>query len=385
METTAPLQDVVDLASTPYAAGRLERLAEILASLPAPDLDQVVRALDLSALFRNTPRRLANRFVALLSGERVADLSVPARGAVVDALQIGPTPRRFEKAIRDCLLATHGRDLSDLKRHIDGGHSHWDMVELVYHDIDSLSIRTEVLEHLRREGHRVQERDLKILSDVDDTLYANWKDRRYPPKTVYPGVLQLYRELDRGPEANPSPPGDVAFLTGRPGGPCGLFEDRYHGRLGAKGLEDTVILTGTLVHQFVNRWIFKQKWANFDVFQDLYPEFDFVLFGDSGQADPGLLAALVKAWPGRVRAAMIHDVMANPPAVRQEWVLKGVYFFDTYVGAAAELVRRGLLEPAAARRVLEVARLELEALHFPEEAMRRARTAELERDALELA
>ncbi len=381
MET---LREYLDLGSPPYRASALEHLSEALARLPADVLDRLVLKLDLSSLFRRAPRRPAQAILDMLTRNRVADLSVAARAAVVDALQIGPTPRRFEKAIRDVLLATSGDDLTALKRAIDAGNSHWDMVELVYHDIDSTTIRREVLQHITREGARATRRDLKILSDVDDTLYANWKDRRYPPKTVYPGVLQLYRELDLAPEGVASPAGDIAFLTGRPGGACGLFEDRYHRKLGAKGLDGTILLTGTCLHQFVHGLIFSQKWANFQQFQGLYPEFDFVLFGDSGQADPGLLAALVRAHPQRIRAAMIHDVVGTPEPIRRAWQEKGVFFFDTYVGAAFELTRRGLLEPEAARRVLEAARNDFEGLVFHDLTQRQARQAELERDAARL-
>jgi len=385
MEMRETIRTYLDLGSPPYQRSNIELLSEALARLPADVLDPLVQALDLSGLFRRAPRRSAQAILDVLTRQRVADLSVPARVAVVDALQIGPTPRRFEKAIRDVLLATAGDDLTELKRGIDAGNSHWDMVELLYHDIDSVSIRREVLAHIDREGRRTTRRDLKILSDVDDTLYANWKDRRYPPKTVYPGVLKLYRELDLAPEGVPSPAGDVAFLTGRPGGVCGLFEDRYHRKLGTKGLYGTVLLTGTCLHQFVHGLIFSQKWANFERFQGLYPEFDFVLFGDSGQADPGLLAALVRAHPERIRAAMIHDVVATPEPIRREWLERGVFFFETYVGAAAELTRRGLLTPKAARRVLETAREDFEALVFQDPTQRQARLAELERDAAGLA
>jgi len=385
MEPCDPFGESVELGSPPYRSAKLERLVEVLARLPADVLDRLVLDLDLSGLFRRAPRRSSQAILDLLTRGRVADLSVAARAAVVDALQIGPTPRRFEKAIRDVLLATSGDDLTALKRAIDAGNSHWDMVELVYHDIDSTTIRREVLAHIEREGRRTTRRDLKILSDVDDTLYANWKDRRYPPKTVYPGVLKLYRELDLAPEGVPSPAGDVAFLTGRPGGVCGLFEDRYHRKLGTKGLDGTVLLTGTCLHQFVHGLIFSQKWANFELFQGLYSEFDFVLFGDSGQADPGLLAALVQAHPGRIRAAMIHDVVGTPEPIRREWMGKGVFFFETYVGAACELKLRGLLTPEAAGRVLEAARKDFEELVFPDPTQRQARLAELERDAARLA
>ena len=82
----------------------------------------------------------------------------------------------------------------------------------------------------------------KILSDVDDTLSSSggsWPagmDTSYPKKTVYPGVLGFYRELDIGTSGQfhvryfckllPPPPGsevwddlrvgNLVFLSARP-------------------------------------------------------------------------------------------------------------------------------------------------------------------------
>lgn len=39
-----------------------------------------------------------------------------------------------------------------------------------------------------------------VLSDIDDTVFASLKDRRFPTHTFYPGLHQFYRELtEAGP------------------------------------------------------------------------------------------------------------------------------------------------------------------------------------------
>ncbi len=100
-ELPGPLQELRALGQPPYRAPSLERLVEAMRSLPPADLDRLTLALDLSGLLRRGPRLPASQILALLSQDRVGDLSVAARARLVDALQIGPTPRRFEKAIRD--------------------------------------------------------------------------------------------------------------------------------------------------------------------------------------------------------------------------------------------------------------------------------------------
>lgn len=88
--------------------------------------------------------------------------------------------------------------------------------------------------------------ELKVLSDIDDTFYANWIDRRYPEKTIYPGVRQFYAELDQVTEGGRH--GDLAFLTARPGDRAGLFEGATHESLRRLGIKETVVLAGDLPH-----------------------------------------------------------------------------------------------------------------------------------------
>lgn len=84
------------------------------------------------------------------------------------------------------------------------------------HDLDSLlfvafrrfpGLQAKVLQHFALNSaehfHRKTEfgdpsrcaRPLQVVADFDDTLQANWLDRRVPRRSVYPGAMQFLREL----------------------------------------------------------------------------------------------------------------------------------------------------------------------------------------------
>lgn len=339
-------------------------MLDLLRQMDAATLDEAIR----SGL---SPGR---RELEYLVGERVHDLSVPARAALIGSLQRGFTTARKEKAIRALLLATHGADLTRLKRLIDRGPDHRDLAHLLYHDIDLGWLRQDILDHFQREASAHPCGEVKVLSDVDDTFYRNWVDPRFPPRTVYPGVVQLYRELE-GREI-----GDIVFLTGRPGERSGKLKRTFRRRLGALGAPEAGMLTGSFVHQFVHPWVFARKWRNFERYRQLFPEMGIIMFGDSGQADPEFIGQALERFPGHVRAGLIHRVKPLDPQRHERCQQQGVFFFDTYVGAALYLHQRALLSREGLERVCSAAQENLEGIKFPDEAMARARQSELAAD-----
>src|SRR4029077_2471487 len=98
----------------------------------------------------------------LLAIERLGDLRVAERAALVAALQRGRTGALAERAVRDVCLGTRGADLTQLKNALDGGGSYRDLQELLYHDIDDAGLRREILAHIAGEG--APSGEIKILS-----------------------------------------------------------------------------------------------------------------------------------------------------------------------------------------------------------------------------
>ncbi|WP_437577122.1 phosphatase domain-containing protein [Sorangium sp. So ce887] len=365
------------------------RILEILAGATAVELDQLLLLLDLRALLGDVDDRLIgpdNRtaLLDLLTAERLGDLGIPARAALASALQRGRTGRRDEQALRRLWLGTRGADVTRLKNAVDGRGGYRDLHQLFYHDIDDDALREELLAHLAREAAAVTTRDMKILSDIDDTFYANWKDARYPKKTVYPGVLQFYAELDRGPGPEPARLGDLTFVTARPGDRLGLVEDATLRALAERGQLAATVLAGSFTRLIGNRTIAEKKLENFLEYRRLYPEYGFVFVGDSGQGDVHFGQRMLELAPESVHAIFIHDVVATPERARQELAVSGVHLFDTYIGAATTAIERGLLGLEGAARVAEAALAAFAAIPFPSHEGRAPRRLELLRDAARL-
>ncbi|WP_438017203.1 phosphatase domain-containing protein [Sorangium sp. So ce315] len=365
------------------------RILEILAGATAVELDEMLLQLDLRALLGDVDDRLIgpdNRtaLLDLLTADRLGDLGVPARAALASALQRGRTGRLEEQALRRIWLGTRGADVTRLKDALDGRGGYHDLHQLFYHDIDDDAVREELLEHIAREALAVSTGEVKILSDIDDTFYANWKDTRYPKKTVYPGVLQFYAELDRGPGPEPGRPGGVTFVTARPGDRLGLVEDATLAALAERGQRTATVLAGSFTRLLGNRTIAEKKLENFLEYRRLYPEYGFVFIGDSGQGDIHFGQRMLELAPESVKAIFIHDVVATPGAARRELAVGGVRLFDTYIGAAREALELVLLGPDGAARVAEAALAAFAAVPFPSHEGREPRRLEVLRDLARL-
>ncbi len=359
--------------------------AQILALLgeaAAAELDEVIAAIDVNLLFSGVDDRLVGpdhrtALRALLSETRLGDLKVPARAAIARALQRGRTCDADEQALVRILLETRGKDLTALKNALNEAGDHRDLQKLVWVDIDDAQRRHTLLAHFAREA--VPTGEVKVLSDIDDTLYENWKDTRYPPKTVYPGVVQFYAELDAGPRGE-GRLGDLTFVSARPTDPLGAVEALTHRTLRSHGIKVAAVLTGSVISARSNQAIAQKKLENFLQYQALYPEYGFVFVGDSGQGDVMFGEAMRERAADAVKAVFIHDVVATPQPRRDELAKKGVHLFDTYVGAAVTALELQLISREGLERVCEAAQEKLRAIPFADEAQKRARWDDLERD-----
>jgi hypothetical protein len=309
-------------------------------------------------------------------------LSLEERARMLRDLQRGRTSAKEEQTIAEVLFATRGEDLFRLKRLHDAAASYRDLVQLVLRDIDDAGLRSKIFDHFRDQAASIAAagRKRKIVSDVDDTIYCNWKDARYPKKAIYPGVLAFYEALCP-PSADDPKHADVTFLTARPRDRAGLVERLTHRTLRGLGIHGATVLSGALHKVLSNRGIAEGKLQNLLVYRDVYPECELVLVGDSGQGDVDLGLAALERAPDVVRAVFIHDVVDTPEDERASLRKRGVIFFDTYAGAAAEAAELGLLARDAARRVAEMAAVELGALRFATDAARARIRRLFERDA----
>lgn len=353
---------------------------------PAGELNQLIAGLtrdELHELTEDMDDRFFGpdnhtAFLQLMSTDRVGDLTVESKAKFIGALQAGTTDGKEEKAIGQMLLATKGDSLTALKNAIDGGGDFHDLQQLVFHDMDSPELRASVLAHFKKEAPAKGER-VKVHSDIDDTFYVNLKDKRYPGKTVYPGVRALYQELDRGPGAQADRAGDLMFLSARPYDPAGLIEKGTRSMLADHGVTQATVLSGDFAHVVGNSLIADKKYENWQQINQLYPEYGSVFIGDSGQGD-AIFGAKAAGANADMRGVFIHNVTGIDDAGKAEFARKGVFVFDTYVGAATEAFKKGLISREGLERVMSSASRELAEVHFDKPEQKAARQADLDRD-----
>ncbi len=389
---------------TPQTDTNLKHLAELLKGHTDRNEEKQILALfkgasadDLNAMVAQMPQHelhekvsdMNNRlfgpdnrtaFLTLMSNDRLEDLSVENRAKVISTLQYHRTDSLDEKAVRDIFLGTRGKDLSELKKAIDHGGDHRDLQQLIFHDIDDENIRAQVLAHFKAEGVAAPSGRVKVLSDIDDTFYANLKDNRYPSKTVYPGVKDFYAELDKGGAATADAGGDLMFLSARPYDRLGASEHLTHDTLEKAGVHDATVLSGDFAHLIGNQSIADKKFENWEQVRQLHPEYGSVFVGDSGQGD-AIFGSRAAAMPGTdMKKVFIHNVTGLDDAQRKDFASKGVFIFDTYVGAATEAFKSGLISKEGLQRVAAGAQRELASVPFTKPEQKAAREQDLARD-----
>lgn len=355
-----------------------------VAALSAAALDAYVRASDLEAMLGDAGHPLLGtaaqeRLLDLLTGERLGDLSVPARARVIAALQTGATTAVAEHAVARVFEATTGEDDLRLLRNLcDGDGTHQDLAKLLFSDIDDEDIRARILDHIA--AHAGTQGGLKILSDVDDTLVSNLKDRLYPHGTIYPGAIAFYTGLDRGPASTENPLGDVTFVTARPSDPFGLFESGTHRMVRARGIGSATVLSGSLLNLVTHGSMAEKKLENVEQYARLFPDYGIVFIGDNGQGDVEVAERIVTERADAVRAVFIHAVVPATGQERERLARLGITLFDTFVGAAVCARDLGLLSPSQVDEVVADARDALGEIRFADAESERGARAELDRD-----
>ncbi|MEW6277547.1 MAG: hypothetical protein AB1758_02910, partial [Candidatus Eremiobacterota bacterium] len=164
--------------------GDEKRILELLRGATREDLNAVLQEVNVGRLVSDVDNhclgpRNRTALLKLLSSDRLAELTVATRACVIDGLQKGKTHADDERAIRDIFLDTRGAELTELKNRVDAGNDYRDLHQLVFHDIDSPEVRQSLLDHFQTQAQGLP-RETKVLSDIDDTFYCNWKDPRYP-------------------------------------------------------------------------------------------------------------------------------------------------------------------------------------------------------------
>ena len=378
--------------------------------------------------------RTASRAEELDRRIRVAQLTLADKIEAVKRLvpRNDATDFREELRLERLICSLKSDELPAFKFALDYDGDYKDLEEYVFHDIDDEDSQQRIVRHFRTEASP-EPIGIKILTDVDDTIYANLVDARYPRKTFYPGVLELYDAIKQEPfEVDWIP---VTTLSARPNPIAGTLEEgslqalteHTKGRLRPSALSGRVkssvlgtietlsrakrdearsnpqdwgqrilgVFAGLLPDfEHLEERIGEVKFNNFRRFAKVYPEYRFVFFGDSGQAD-SLTAELMvteEELSLKVVTTFIHDLgAASSPTFKkldQNLVTAEpprVILFRNHIQAAVRAHKHvsGLVTPEALARVTDAALREFRTIAFEDQDAKDELKAEYKQDARE--
>lgn len=374
------------------------------------ELNYLISHVQLGLLFykikdhRNFAGQHRTELIEMLAVDRISVLTVISRVIVLHALMIMKLPAnvKSEQWVRNIILSTHQDDLSELKTLTDSKGDYFSMNKLIYDDLRSETVRQDILTHIRKEASiqeahmqmgtkkaklRLKKAWRKVLSDVDDTLtssggsYPAGIDKRFIKRSVYPGCMGFYRELDLGTNGPLDWPnntvGNLVFLSARPH----LYKDvsERHNfakfeKLRARGAVDirrglhTIpsLLAGDIssgrdfiVNDDMEPLALK-KFDNFKRFVSIYPEFKHVFVCDNGQGDVRAGELMFDAFPKHLEAVYVHrvkEIHKTHGYDGERYMRKGYtpYFFRTYADAALHAATREppLIKLEGMRRICE--------------------------------
>ena len=269
-----------------------------------------------------------NALLGLLLDKDIEGLDVDLRIDFIHALQKGRTSQVDEERITQLICSTTSDDLKRLKEGLElrGYHN---LHSLVYHELSS-PFQDRVCAHFLE--HDAREHQIRVICDIDDTIYASWRDEQFPKKTVYPGVVAFLSCLVSAQR--------LVFLTARPKDRGHVSERLTRRRLQGFGFSEPVVLVGRWYQVHSDEAILDRKWKNIQQYHKLYPYDRFIFLGDSGQLDAVLAQRM--AHSGMLYWAGIHDI---EPRRSMEWKeqFPELSFFRSYTEAAVLAWKQGLI------------------------------------------
>lgn len=324
---------------TALLTGRPDRVGsqavvDLLRTAGRDDLNHLLREVSGPVLFTGVDGDARTELTELLGRTRRDELEPDTLARIVHGLQSQRRGVLRDEVLVEILLSRGGTDLTRLKNFINTAEDHQDLEDLVFVDFHEPA-RDRVLAHIAAEAQGRVVKDPKILSDIDDTVFCKLHDRRWPRGMIYPGVLALFEALDAGPDDAPFDLGDLTFVTARPADAWGLVENWSRTALRRAGVSRLSVLSGSLRALMSKEAMATRKMENISHYRRLFPEYELVFLGDSGQGDVLVADRLVEVEAAAVRLVLIHDVIGTPHSVRMGHAQRGIHFHDTYVGAAA--------------------------------------------------
>eukprot|EP00746_Dinoflagellata_sp_MGD_P023033 gnl/MRDRNA2_/MRDRNA2_153932_c0_seq1.p1 gnl/MRDRNA2_/MRDRNA2_153932_c0~~gnl/MRDRNA2_/MRDRNA2_153932_c0_seq1.p1 ORF type:complete len:861 (+),score=137.01 gnl/MRDRNA2_/MRDRNA2_153932_c0_seq1:96-2678(+) len=182
-----------------------EELRYAVEVLKAEELEHVILEVNMAQLVESA----SHQTLSLLFKDAREKLTTTSMVVLLDALmKRSPATMRWDgfdqRLAEELICGVQGLQLTRLKNLVDTTGNIHSLHRLIFYELHSVH-RDRILKHFKTQGDKVRlgwkQVPLKILSDVDDTLWCGGKfpagcDTRYPRHAIYPGVLSFFAALD---------------------------------------------------------------------------------------------------------------------------------------------------------------------------------------------
>eukprot|EP00053_Salpingoeca_punica_P019827 m.203078 g.203078 ORF g.203078 m.203078 type:complete len:1051 (+) comp17732_c0_seq2:2266-5418(+) len=341
-----------------------EECLKVLRSVSTSDLNLTL------ALFRSTERlhfghcepAVQTQLFDMLGLQRVLELTVQSKIILMEAAMRSNDGSSIY-FIFNLVMKTYGEDLYRLKDGFDLGNAGVSFSYVLFQHIENEGLRVQMLSHIQTQALALLrtesfKRPLRFLSDIDDTLVHSGYGLggpKFPDGTILPGYVAIVKALHAR----------VAFVTARPEF---IQAHTYKTLRNHYGLKRAIVLSGQLRDSLLvpfapdisNKMVARRKLTNINFYMQVFPECQFIWFGDSGQGDILVGQKLLQDDPERVtmKEVFIQDVVLSdgisfktPPELREELRKDHVHVTDNYMQVAVELHRQGFLDAEGLKQV----------------------------------
>ena len=239
--------------------------------------------------------------------------------------------RSREFAIIEILELLPVKDRAHFLRIYDSGSDKNTINRLLASEFKHAGSRRKATALIREARATPIEGERLIISDFDNTL----KPTRAPMVSgdVYPGTVKLLQALDQKYQ------GDVHIVTARPvlgRGPLKSTKINYNS-----------VSTGNLAGAFgylvgLYNPIEERNVENIRKLLTRNPDAKVILIGDDGEADASAYLRIIREYPDRVEAALIHKVLGKqlPEAFFSS---PKVIIYENFAEAASQLHAKGII------------------------------------------
>ena len=192
-----------------------------------------------------------------------------------------------------------------------------------------------------------QDLELMVISDIDDTVVPH--KAHSPIPNAFPGVVELYRQLDLGPD-EAGTPGDLHFVTARDGMVVNGVRALKPTEIEVSSVRHGSLWSGALSLLKIEGPVEDKKVDNVEQFLSNTETPTIILFGDSTQADARVYRRILDRHSNRNIYALIHGVDGYP-VPREVSDHPRLFVFKNHLEAAQVLAAEGVLSKKQLLRV----------------------------------